>query len=410
MSGLLTKLLGGPTDAKGGLMDKLLDIIGGGIPSKAGPGVNWKTALRVSTALSCGRVLAEGISQVPFKLMLEQESGGSELARKHPLYNVLARRPNDWMTPFEFRETMMYHAIFARGGHAVINRVNGKVYELLPVMPDRIRAEQKADTTLVYWIRMQDGIEREFPRESIFRVRGPSWDGVEGMDIIDLAREALGLALATEETHARLHKNGAKAAGVISVDGKLSSENREYLKKTFIEATTGDKAYKTLVLDQGAKFSQMSMNGVDSQHLETRRFQIEEVCRAFRVFPQMVGYADKTATFASAEQFFIAHVVHSLTPWAERFEQAADRDMLTKKEVDAGYYTKLQLQGLLRGDVKSRGEFYVRMFGIGAMNPNQIRALEDMNPYDGGEKYFVPMNMADIAAIEKGINNGNQNS
>lgn len=401
MSDFLTSLLGGPGERKGISFDALWDLFAGGAASKAGPSISWKSALRVSVAFSCGRVLAEGIAQIPFKLM-QEDGEGSRQARENSLYRVIARRPNDWMTPFEFRETMMYHAVFAKGGYAVINRAGGKVKELLPVMPDRVRIEQLADTTLTYWIRMSDGSEVPFPRNTIFHLRGPSWDGVEGLDVIDLAREALGLALATEETHSRFHKNGAKAAGIISMDGELKEAGRSALKKAFQEASTGANSFKTLVLDQGAKFEQMSMTGVDSEHILTRELQIAEVCRFMRVFPQMAGYSNGTATFASAEQFFIAHVVHSLGPWVERWEQASDRDLLTPKEFDEGYFTKLSVQGLLRGDAKSRAEYYVKMFSIGAINPNGIRALEDMNPYEGGEKYFVPMNMADITAAQLG--------
>lgn len=402
MSNFLTSLLGAPGERKAASFGALWDLLAGGAASKAGPSVNWKNALRVSVAFSCGRVLAEGLAQIPFKLM-QEDGEGSRAAREHPLYRVLARRPNDWMTPFQLRETMMYHAIFAKGGYAVINRVGGKVRELLPVMPDRVRVEQLPDASVMYWIKMPDGVERPFPRTSIFHLRGPSWDGIEGLDVIDLAREALGLALATEETHARFHKNGAKAAGIVSMEGTLNTAGRAALKAAFQDASTGANSYKTLVLDQSAKFSQMQMTGVDAEHIRTRELQIAEICRFMRVFPQMAGFADKTATFASAEQFFIAHVVHSLGPWVERWEQAADRDLLTPKEMDEGYFTKLSVQGLLRGDAKSRAEYYVKMFSIGALNPNQIRALEDLNPYPAGEKYFVPMNMADITAAQGAI-------
>jgi HK97 family phage portal protein len=400
MSDFLTSLIG-PSETKSVGLDELWRAFSGGIASKAGPAISWKTALRVSAAFSCGRVLAEGIAQIPIKLMRENDTG-SAAAREHPLYRVLARRPNDWMTPFELRETMMYHACFSKGGYCVINRVGGKVRELIPVLPNRVRPEQDDDASLQFWITMPDGVERPFPSKSIFRLHGPSWDGVEGLDVTDLAREALGLALATEETHSRFHKNGAKAAGIVSLDGELKKEGRDALKKAFQEGATGSNSFKTLILDQGAKFSTMSMTGVDSQHLETRRMQIEEVCRFWRVFPQMAGYADKTATFASAEQFFIAHVVHSLTPWMERYEQVADRDLLTQQEMDEGYFVKLFAQGLLRGDAKSRAEYYTKMFSIGGLNPNEIRALEDQNPYEGGEKYFVPANMSDIRMAQLG--------
>jgi len=388
----LTALLG-PSEQKSISIDDLWSRIEGGMSSKAGPPVNWQNALRVSVAFSCARVLAEGIAQIPLKLMQEEPTGGSRAAREHSLYQLLARRPNDWMTSFEFRETMMFHAIFAKGGYAIINRGSGKVRELIPVMPECVRIEQNADASITYWIKLPDGTYRPFPKSSIFHLRGPSWNGIEGLDVIDLAREALGLAIATEETHARFHANGAKAAGIISMDGELKAEGRAALKKAFQDATTGGNAYKTLVLDQGAKFAQMSMTGVDSQHLETRRHQIEEVCRFMRVFPQMAGYSDKTSTFASAEQFFIAHVVHSLGPWNERWEQSLDRDLLTKQEIAQGYFTKLSVQGLMRGDVTSRSSFYASAITNGYMTRNEVRALEDLNPIDGLDEPLIPLNM-----------------
>ncbi len=403
MSDFLTALLGGPRESKSVNFDELVERISSG-GSKAGVPVNWQSALRVSVAFACARVLSEGIAQIPMKLMQEDDNG-SRAARENPLYQVLARRPNDWMTSFQFRELMMMHAIFAKGGYAIINRAGGVVQELIPVLPGSVTIEQKTDATLIYWVNMLDGTYRPFPRSSIFHLRGPSWNGYEGLDVIDLAREAIGLSLATEETHARFHKNGAKASGIISMDGELKPEGRAALKKAFQDASTGSNAFKTLVLDQSAKFSQMSMTGVDAQHVETRNHQIEEVCRFMRVLPLMVGYSDKTSTFASAEQFFIAHVIHALGPWVERFEQTVDRDLLTQKQMNDGYFAKLSVQGLLRGDVKSRGEYYTKMFSIGAMNPNEIRALEDLNGYGGGEKYFVPMNMSDITALQ-GATNG----
>lgn len=390
----LQALLGGPSETKAISIDELWQRMDGGGPSKAGPPVNWQSALRVSVAFSCARVLAEGVAQVPFKLMRE-DNGGSVAAREHPLFNILARSPNEFQTSFQWRETMMMHAIFARGGYSVIDRgPDGHIRELLPVMPESVRI-QKTDKGVFYWIRTLDGDERPYPRSSIFHLRGPSWDGLEGLDVIDLAREALGLAIATEETHSLFHKNGAKTAGIISLEGELKDEGRKRLKDSFKESTVGKNAFKTIVLDQNAKYQQMSMSGVDAEHLATREMQITEVCRFMRVMPLMCGFSDKTSTFASAEQFFIAHVVHSLGPWFERYEQCADRDLLTKKEFNSGFFSKLPAQGLLRGDVKSRGEYYTKMYNIGSMNPNEIRALEDMNGYVGGEKYRVPLNMED---------------
>lgn len=396
MPDFLSKLIGHPRNTKssGSWADRLWEAWTRGAVSKAGPSITVVNALRVSVVLSCCRVLAEGIAQLPFKLL--REVGDTKLpAREHPLYRVLWRRPNAWMTSFEFRETLMYHAILCRGGFAIINRVRGEVKELLPVLPGRVKIiRSRGDVS--YEIQGDDGSWVPFPRESIFHLRGPSWDSVNGMELLDLAREAIGLAIATEEAHSHLHRNGARVSGVIGMDGQLKPEARDRLKAAIEEATTGGNSFRTLVLDQSAKFTQMSMTGVDAQHLETRLHQIEEICRDMRVFPQMVGHTDKTATYASAEQFFLAHVIHSLGPWIERWEQAVDRDMLTDDDVEQGYISKFNVYGLLRGDAASRSDYFASGITNGWLTRNEARSFEDLNPIPGLDEPLVPLNMVNI--------------
>lgn len=403
MADLLTTLIGGHVERKSSASwtDRAWEILLRGPQSKSGQDITPVTALRVSAVLACCRVLAEGVAQIPLKLY-QESNDRKKAATDHPAYRILWRRPNDWMTSFEFRETMMYHALLCKGGFAVKNMVRSQVRELIPVTPDRVKVEQ-IDGEIVYTVRLLDGTLAPVPRQNMFHLRGPSWNGYLGMEIIDLARESIGLAISTEETHAKFHKNGAKTAGIIGIDGSLSQDAKKLLKQTFEEASTGDNAFRTLVLDQGAKFHQMSMTGVDGQHLETRKFQVEEVCRSMRVFPQMVGYSDKTSTYASAEQFFIAHVIHSLGPWIERWEQALDRDLLTEKEVESGLFAKFSVQGLLRGDAKARAEFYASGIVNGWMRRNEARRLEDLDPIDGLDALLVPLNMAEVGTLAKDV-------
>lgn len=382
----MTAILGRPSPKSGTTWaDQMLALLTRGAQSRSGPTINYQNALRVSVVLACCRVIAEGVAQLPLKLYLE-DGASRKPATDHPLYRVLSRRPNSWMTSFEFRETLTYHALLAKGGFAVINRVGGRVHELLPVTPDRVKVEV-VDGEVRYILRMPDGAFEVLGPGEMFHLRGPSWNGFEGMEAIDYAREAIGLAIATEETHADFHRNGAKTAGVLSIQGGLSDPQIAQLRQAFEEATTGRNAFRTVVLDQAAKFERMSMTGVDSQHLETRKYQVEEVCRAMRVFPQMVGYSDKTSTYASAEQFFIAHVTHSLQPWLERWEAVVERDLLTDQESAKGYTAKFTVQAMLRGDAKARAEFYKSLHGMRAITPNEIRALEEMNPIEGGDSF-----------------------
>lgn len=375
--------------------------------SLSGVTVNVTNALKVATFLACCRVLAEDTAQLPVKLI---KTNPKTKEKTHADYlrlaKVLELSPNEWMTSFEWRETMMYHALATGNAYSIINRTtDGKdVYELLPLMPNAVQVEQDKDWDLVYTVTLADGGQMKVAQDNMFHLRGPSWDGVIGMDVLDLARESLGLAIATEQTHAKLHKNSAKPGGIISVDGTLSKESKKRLVETWNAAFGGGNNYRTAVLDQNAKWIPMMMSGVDAQHLETRRFQIEEICRQMRVFPQMIGHTDKTATFASAEAFFLAHVVYSLGPWIRRWEQAIDKRLIKFLNIRA----KFSVQGLLRGDHKARSQFYKDGILSGWLKRNEARALEDLNAIEGLDEPLVPVNMTTQEGMQKMIDNAGQ--
>jgi HK97 family phage portal protein len=375
--------------------------------ARSGQSVSVETALRVSTVLACQRVLAEGIAQIPLKLYREAKNGKKEPATDHPLYDVLWRRPNDWMTSFEWRETSMYHAGLAKGAYAFANKVRGRTVELLPLVPGNVTVKQDAEYGVTYEIRdAKSNVIGEYGRDEVFHLRGPSWNGYVGMEMVRQAREAIGLAMATEESQALLHKNGARAGGILSFPNKVEEEGKKAIAAAWQSAFGGGNQFGTAVLDLGAKYERLAMTGVDAQHLETRKHQVEEICRIFRVFPLLVGYSDKTATFASAEQFFIAHVVHSLGPWIERFEQAIDRDLLSKKDRDEGYFAKFNVNGLLRGDATARSNYFKAMLGTSSSpgwgSPNDVRRLEDMDPSDdaGADEILTVEKLAGKAAAE----------
>jgi len=357
--------------------------------SRSGQNVTPATALQVSTVLACVRVLADGIAQVPLKLYRERPDGkGSDPATDHPLYDVLSRRPNPWQTSFGFRETMMFHLPLCWDFFALKNRVGsrGEIRELVPIEPSRMEVKRQPDMSLRYYVTTDRGQKREVPAADVWHVRGPSWNSWVGMDAIRMVREAIGLALAIEADQAQLYKNGLRTSGAYSVEGNLNPEQYQDLRKYIAEwqATPGGP----LILDRAAKYLAQTMTGVDAQTLESRILQVEEICRGFRVIPIMVGHADKTATYASAEQMFIAHVVHTLTPWCVRIEQAIDSDLLSDEDRRAGIYAKFNLNGLMRGAFKDRIEGYARMLGSGGAPPmaeiNELRGFEEMNPVEWG--------------------------
>lgn len=368
----------------------------GGRSTRTGVTINWQTALEVSTVLACMRVIAEGIAQVPWKLY---DGANSKPATDNPLYRLIYRRPNRWQTSFEFRETIAFHVALTGNAYVFIGRVGSKreIRELVPLEPQFMTVERRSTGALVYKYAPTTGTAVEFDESVIWHLKGASWNAWQGMDAVRLVREAVGLAVAAESAHAEMHKGGARISGLYSVDGSLSPERYEFIAKWLDKyAMGGERAGKPMILDLAAKFSPTQMTGVDAQHLETRKFQIEEICRGFRVMPIMIGYSDKAATYASAEQMFIAHVVHCLSPWYERIEQSADNALLTEDEQKKGLYTKFTPNALMRGAAKDRAEFYQRAVGSvnaspGWMTRDEIRALEEL-PEMGGDaaELFAP--------------------
>lgn len=396
--GLLDRLEG-QVEAKASNSLELFREIYGTNASWTGKVVNIKTALQVSAVLACARVIAEGIAQVPLKLMRESADGKSRAPAKDlKLYDKLHRKPNFFQTSFEYRETMGLHLVLAGKHCAFINRVGGEVYELLPFEPQQVEVKRKGNTwDLQYIVTPPDGSQAmEIPAEAMWHVRGPSWNGYLGLEAVQLAREAIGLSIATEESQAKLHRNGSRVGGLISVEGAMTPKQYEEMRKWVEEKFEGAaNAHRTMILDRGSKFTSAVMSGVDAQHLETRRYQVEEICRSLRVMPIMVGYSDKATTYASAEQMFLAHLVHTLSPWYERIEQSINAHLLTEKDRREGVSAKFIEEGLLRGSLQVTKDFILGLVNGGVITANEGRAKLDMNP-DGdpaSDKLRVPVNL-----------------
>ena len=376
------------------------EMMRAGRSSKAGQLVNLDNAIKVSALFGCLKVLSQGVAQVPFKLFREQEVGGLTKilpARDHRLYDLMATQPNDWQTSFEFREQLVLHAGL---GNAYVwkSRVLSGYAELILLNPGRMIVEQASEFVApIYKYSLSDGKVLQFTADQIWHVRGPSWSGFAGLDVLQIAREALGLSMATEESHAKLHAKGVRPSGTYSIDGTLGKEQYKELKAWVMAESAGaENASAPMILDRGAKWLASAMTGVDAQHLETRRLQIEEVCRFMGVSPHKIYSSDKTSTYASAEQFNIQHVVDSLGPWYARIEQSADVNLLTKQERNKGYYFKFLAAGLLRGAMKDQGEFFAKMLGSGGtrqvMTQDEIRQLLEFNPMGGdAAKLHEPM-------------------
>lgn len=376
--------------------ERWIQLMNLGNKSKAGPSVNLQSAFRVSAAFAClGAISTRGCAQVPFKLMQDYQSDGlsrKRAARDHYLYDLVTAKPNHWQTAFEFKETLTLHAGL---GNAYVfkNKYRGKIGEMIILDPGRVKPEQKEDWSIVYKVTGRDGTYREFAQDMIWHVRGPSWDGFMGLDTLNLAKEALGLSIALEESHSSLHANGVRPSGVYSIDGPLNQKQHDDLV-LWLKTQAAAGAGAPLVLDRGAKWVSQVMSGVDAQHKETRDHEIAEVCRFFGILPIVIGHTgDKASTYASAEAMFDAHKVLGLNPWFERIQDSANINLLTDEERAKGYYFKFFANGLLRASSKDRAEYYAKALGSGGspayMTQDEVRALEDMDPM-GGEAAKLP--------------------
>lgn len=383
-------------------LGQLLASVFGGGATKSGASVNRDTALQVSVVLACVRAIAEGVAQVPWLVMQETANASGKTTRlrhkTHPMFDLLHRKPNRWQTSFAFRETLILHILVGPRGaaYAFKSRVGAdqRVAELVLLDPHRVREEVDAAGDISYLVMGKDGAQRNLKASDVWRIAGPSWTGTEALPLIRLAREAIGLAMATEETQAALHANGVKVSGTYSMEGSLSPKQYEDLKAWITKEFSGaTKSGTPFILDRGAKWQPLTMTGVDAQHLETRRHQVEEVCRAFRVLPVMAMQSDKAATYASAEQMFIAHLVHTLLPWYERIEQSADCDLFTDAERRAGVYTLLDPAGMLRGSLKDTAEYLSKLIERGILTRNEGREMLDRNPIDGLDEPLTPINL-----------------
>lgn len=358
-----------------------------GWETASGQSVSPQTAIDVTAVFCAARVIAEGIGQMPVRVV-EDYTGNDGLPRMrmrpdHWAHRLLSIKPNSWQTGYEFREGMVFNAALGGGSLAVKGGVNGEVRELWPIPAGAWSVEQLSDYGLRIRVDYADKTHGYFDLSQVFYLRGPSMDGFKGIPAIRAAREAIGLSRVLEKQQARLAGNGGKPSGVLSFALPLKPETKEKLKETWEQRFGPDGEGGIAVLDSDATFQSMTMTNVDSQYIETRRLQIEEVARAFRVQPIMLMQADKAATFASAEQMFRNHVIHTLGPWVARWEEACARDIL-------GYAPGLRIdldeRNLLRGDFKDQSEYYAKALGAGGtpawMTQNEIRAEVGLNPVD----------------------------
>ncbi len=372
--------------------DQVAALIDGGTAlSVAGVAVTARTALHVATVLDCVRVIADGCATPDLHIYREKSDGTNERAINIPEYRLLSRRPNEWQTSFEWRRQMTLHA--ALTGAALSIKVRGDnrhVRELIPVQPGKWDVRKVSRYEVRYRCWDDFGLIGEFGPEDVFTLNGLQWDWIGALDVIRLAQTAIGLSIATEKSQAGIHANGLRPSGVYTVEGTLNQEQHDRLTGWLKSKAGPDKLGTPLVLDRNAKWTSTGISGVDAQHVETRRLQVEEICRAFNVFPIMVGHSDKSATFASSEAFFAAHLKHTLAPWHKAWRDRIDEMLL---DGSGPLFAKFDTRYLTAGSMKDRAQWARNMAEMGIYTRNELRDEEGKDPLPGLDEPLTPMNM-----------------
>ena len=363
---------------------RMWDDDDGGSRSSAGVRIDQNNAHTVAAVFACLRVIAETVAGLPLHILERTAGGGKRIARELPLYKQLHSQPNGWQTSFEWREQAVFHV--GLWGDAFDELKAGQI---VPLHPSRMKIERVENGRLRYKYREDKGTETPYSDDVILQIRGPSDDGVNGMSIVKECKEAIALARACELHGARFFAAGARPGFVLSTDGQLNAEAREALRSQWDGRHGGvGNSHNTAVLTGGLKpYDIPQASNTDSQFIELRRYQLEEIARLFRVPGHLLGIA------APTPDADIAFVTHCIMPWLRRFESAFMRDLIADHD---RYLIEFDVRGLLRGDSASRSAYYRAMWDIGVVSTNDIRATENMDPVEGGDIRYRPLNMGTL--------------
>lgn len=352
-----------------------------------------ETSLKSTAVLACARVLAETVAGLPLHLY-QRVGEGREIAQDHPLNYVLCETPNGWQTSFEWREQTMLHTCLWGNGYSEIRAGKaGAVSELIPLHPSRMTVERIENGKLRYKYREPNGQDTVYRQDQILHIRWLSGDGVTGMVPVDLAKDAVALARACELHGSAYFGNGAMPGVVLETDQTLDSAAASTLRENWERMHRGaSNSFRTAVLMGGLKAHELTGTNSESQFLESRRFQVEEICRLFRVPPHLVGDLTRSS-FSNIEQQSIDFVQHTLLPWLRRFETSFTRDLIVDRKQ---YFAEFDTRGLLRGDAAARASYYSTLWNLGVLSINEIRGFENMNSVAGGDERFVQLNMQNL--------------
>lgn len=384
--------------------------------SSSGKSVNERSAMQMTAVYSCVRILAEAVAGLPLHLYRYTDKGGKEKAIDHSLYRLLHDEPNPEMSSFVFRETLMTHLLLWGNAYAqIIRNGKGEVIGLYPLMPNKMTVDRDEAGRLYYTYNRSNedaptmkGSTVVLKPTDVLHIPGLGFDGLVGYSPIAMAKNAIGMAIACEEYGAKFFANGASPGGVLEHPGTIKDPARVRDSWNSVYQGSGN-SHRIAVLEEGMKYTPIGISPEQAQFLETRKFQINEIARIFRVPPHMVGDLEKSS-FSNIEQQSLEFVQYTLRPWLVRWEQGITRSLFSEDEKPS-LFVKFNVDGLLRGDYASRMTGYATARQNGWISANDIRELEDMDPIppeEGGDLLLVNGNMLPLKdRLEKPKEDGN---
>jgi HK97 family phage portal protein len=383
-------------DGGGGVIiqtpDQLADYLRAGDTTKSGVQVTPNKAMQVAAVYACVRIISSSVATLPLDIKRRVDAKNREDASDTVLWSVIRRKPNRWQKPAQFRRMLQAHVLLRGNAYCLIVRSRGEVRELIPLHPGRMEVKQQDDLTLVYEYQRKNGSKETFKQSEIFHLFGLTLDGIKGVTPITYARETIGLSLAMEDHGASTFKNGLRVGGVLEHPQKLGQESRNNLKASLDEYRAGGESEgRFLILEEGMKPSELAMTAQDAQWLEARKFSRTDICMFFGVPPFMVGDTEKSTSWGSGiEQQKDGYVTFTLDDHLVMWEEAITSDLTTDEKI----YARFNRNALVKGNINDRWNSYVKALQWGVRSPNEIRALEDDNPRDGGDIYYPPPNTA----------------
>lgn len=385
-------------DSGGGIVintpQQLEEALRTGSSTASGVAVTPHKAMRVAAVYACVRIRSGVVANMPLHIKRRVDDRTRDDASDHPLWPIFRRRPNKWQTPSQFKRMLTAHLLLRGNAYAMIVRSGQKVVALHPLHPDRVECKQKDDLALEYTYTRKDGRKIVLPQREVFHLVGLTLDGVHGVSVIAYARETIGLSLAMEEHGATIFKNGARVSTVLKHPGKIGLEGLNFLKASLDDYRSGGESEgKALILEEGMDASPLAMTAEDAQWIESRKFSRSDIAMFFGVPPHMIGDTEKSTSWGtgidSQTQGFVTFSAEDdLTTW----EETINRDLIPDNDNDI--YARFNRAALVKGDIKVRWEAHVKALQWGVMSPNEVRALEDLNPRADGDIYYPPPNTA----------------